>query len=292
MPNSLRLVLLTGLSGAGKSRALQFMEDLNYYCVDNLPAPLLPTFVDLLRRAAPGQGRAAVCVDSRSGNQFDELPAYLDEAANLGTPFETVFLDCADDILIQRYSESRRRHPAGSNLSVQEAIAQERDQLDAIRQRSDHMIDTSETSLSELRDRLADVFGTTKGDVAMAVTVMSFGFKHGLPKEADLVFDVRFLPNPFYVRDLRNSTGKDKAVRQYIFESGDADSFLAEIERLMTFVLPRFAKEPKSYLTVAVGCTGGQHRSVAIAEDITQMVQKLGFEARTRHRELGLGVPT
>lgn len=287
MSDPLRLVLLTGLSGAGKSRALQFMEDLDYYCVDNLPAPLLPTFVDLLRRATPGQARAAVCVDSRSGEQLDQLPAYLDEAADRGARFETVFLDCADDILIQRYSESRRRHPAGSGLSVQEAIAQERAQLAAIRERSDQIIDTSETSLPELRDRLAELFGVMAKDTAMAVTVVSFGFKHGLPKEADLVFDVRFLPNPFYVRDLRDRTGEDQAVRDFIFDSGDADSFLREIGSLMAFVLPRFADEPKSYLTIAVGCTGGQHRSVAIAEDIAQLVRDLGYEVRTRHREIG-----
>jgi len=288
MSDPLRLVLLTGLSGAGKSRALQFMEDLDYYCVDNLPAPLLPTFVDLLRRATPGQSRAAVCVDSRSGDQIDELPAYLDEAADRGAPFETVFLDCADDVLIQRYSESRRRHPAGGDLSVQEAIAQERAQLAAIRSRSDHVIDTSETSLPELRDRLADGFGAKAINASMAVTVVSFGFKHGLPKEADLVLDVRFLPNPFYVRDLRDGTGEDEAVREFIFESGDADAFLGEMTNFLTFVLPRFADEPKSYLTIGIGCTGGQHRSVAIAEDVARIVHDLGYEVRTRHREIGL----
>lgn len=286
MSSPLRLVLLTGLSGAGKSRALQFMEDLDYYCVDNLPAPLLPTFVDLLQRATPGQGRAAVCVDSRSGDQLDELPAYLDEAAERGARFETVFLECADDILVQRYSESRRRHPAGGGLSVQEAIAQERERLGAIRGRSDLVIDTSETSLPELRIRLTDLFGPMAADDAMNVTIVSFGFKHGLPKEADLVFDVRFLPNPFYVRDLRDRTGEDPAVRAFVFESGVAESFLHEIRSLFTLILPRYAAEPKSYLTIAVGCTGGQHRSVAIAEDLAGIVRELGYQARVRHREL------
>lgn len=289
MSDRLRLVLLTGLSGAGKSRALEFMEDLDYYCVDNLPAPLLPTFVDLIRRAAPDQDRAAVCVDSRSGDQFDELPAYLDEAADRGARFETVFLDCADAVLIQRYSESRRRHPAGSGLSVQEAIAQERAQLSAIRERADHTIDTSETSLLELRDRLADLFGANVGDGDMTVTVMSFGFKHGLPKEADLVFDVRFLPNPFYVRDLRDRTGQDESVRRFVFESGDADLFLEQIRNLLAFAVPRIADERRSYLTIGIGCTGGQHRSVAIAENVAGIVRDLGYEVQTRHREIDGG---
>jgi len=286
MGDPLRLVLLTGLSGAGKSRALQFMEDLGYYCVDNLPAPLLPTFVDLLCRATPGQGRAAVCVDSRSGDQLDELPAYLDEASDRGEPFETVFLDSTDDILIQRYSESRRRHPAGSGLSVQEAIAQERAQLSPIRERSDHTIDTSVMSLYELREQLTGMFGARTVEAAMAVTVVSFGFKHGLPREADLVFDVRFLPNPFYERDLRDKTGIEHDVRSFIYESGEADRFLRELKRLLVFMLPRFSDEPKSYLTIGVGCTGGQHRSVAIATDIAQIVADLGYEVRTRHREI------
>lgn len=288
MSDPLRLVLLTGLSGAGKSRALQFMEDLGYYCVDNLPAPLLPTFVDLLSRATPAQGRAAVCVDSRSGDQLDELPAYLDEAANRGEPFEIVFLDSTDDILIQRYSESRRRHPAGSGFSVEEAIAQERDQLSPIRERSDHTIDTSAMSLYELRERLDGMFGAHAADAAMAVTVVSFGFKHGLPREADLVFDVRFLPNPFYEVELRDRTGVEDDVRSFIFESGEADRFLRELERLLVFMLPRFSDEPKSYLTIGVGCTGGQHRSVAIAADIARIVGDLGYEVRTRHREIAL----
>jgi UPF0042 nucleotide-binding protein len=179
MDDPLRLVLLTGLSGAGKSRALEYMEDLGYYCVDNLPAPLLPTFVELLRRAEPGHGRAAVCVDSRSGEQLSSLPAFLDEAADRGATFETVFLDSADEVLIQRYRESRRRHPAGGE-SVEEAVARERDQLLAIRERADHTIDTSEMSLPDFRERLADLFGDASPDAEMTVTVMSFGYKHGL----------------------------------------------------------------------------------------------------------------
>lgn len=286
MSDPLRLVLLTGLSGAGKSRALNIMEDLDYYCVDNLPAPLLPTFVDLLRRATPAQARAAVCVDSRSGEQLDELPAYLDDAADRGARFETVFLDCSDDVLIQRYSESRRPHPAGGELGVQEAIAQERLQLGAIRERADLVIDTSETSPSELRDRLTELFGAPADETAMSVTVTSFGYKHGLPKEADLIFDVRFLPNPFYVRDLRDRTGTDEIVRRFVFESGEAETFLQQIKNLLSFAVPRIAREHRSYLTIGIGCTGGQHRSVAIAEDVAQIVRDLGFAVRIRHREI------
>jgi RNase adapter protein RapZ len=280
-----RLVLLTGLSGAGKSGALRVMEDLGYYCVDNLPVPLLPTFMDLISRAAPGQGHAAVCVDSRSGDQVESLPAYLDESEQRGARFETLFLDCADDVLIRRYSETRRPHPEGDKFSIREAITRERNRLGAIRDRADEVIDTSELSVAELRERLASLFGADSG-AHMAVTLTSFGFKHGLPREADLVFDVRFLANPYYNRDMRLLTGKDEVVREYVFRSGDADTFLGYVRALLEFTLPRFAAEPKAYLTIAVGCTGGQHRSVAIVEALAPVIRDMGYDVKVRHREV------
>lgn len=287
MGESLRLVLVTGLSGAGKTRAMRFLEDLGYFCVDNLPASLLPKFVELVSTASPSHERAAVCVDARSGEELRRLPAYLDEAAERGGTAEILFLDCDDVVVIERYSESRRRHPAAEGTSVEDGIRREREWLDTIRGRADYVLDTTSMSLPELRERVGEIFSSDRTGAQLSVTVLSFGFKFGVPHEADLVFDVRFLPNPFYEDDLRDHTGLEVDVRQYILDNADAVEFLERIRSLLKFLLPRYTAEPKSYLTIAVGCTGGQHRSVALAQEIGIMLRDLNVQVRVRHRELG-----
>lgn len=321
MPDSFRFVLVTGLSGAGKSQALHFLEDIGYYCVDNLPAALLPAFAEYalgvsgvspqaLRQAHIARGAAfassrpsnpgepasdrgsarrrrfAVCVDARGGEDLARFPAHLQALSESDVHPETLFLDSADHVLIHRYSESRRRHPLLRAGSIEEAIRRERELLEPMRARADLVLDTSALSLVELRERIAGAFLGKRAARQMLVTVLSFGFKHGLPPEADLVLDVRFLPNPHYDTDLRGRTGTDPEVRDYALANADGREFIDRARKLLKFLIPRYAAEPKSYLTVAVGCTGGRHRSVAVAHELAVFVRDLGFDTRLRHRDL------
>lgn len=286
MPDSTRFVLVTGLSGAGKSQALHLLEDLGYYCVDNLPAQLVTTFAELVVRATQQHRRIAVCVDARSGEELRNLPAYLDEVAELGVRPDTLFLESSDVTLVQRYSESRRRHPAAPTGSVEDGIRWERELLEPIRARADLILDTSTTSVAELRERVAAMFSGTKKTQELFVTLMSFGFKFGVPQEADLVLDVRFLPNPHYDPELRPLTGNEPDVRDFVLDNSTASEFLDRIEGLLKFLMPRYASEPKSYLTIAVGCTGGRHRSVAVAHQLAVFLRDLKYNVRLRHRDL------
>ncbi len=287
MSDPLRFVLVSGLSGAGKGQALRFLEDLGYYCVDNLPAPLIPTFADLIRRAGPGKRRFAVCVDARTGEDLRNVPGFLEETSEMGIRPEIVFMDSSDAVLLHRYSESRRRHPCAPAGSVEEGIRREREILEPIRARADLLLDTSASSVAELREHIATVFLDKKGPGSLVITVMSFGFKYGAPPEAEMLYDVRFLPNPHYDPEMRPSTGTDPAVRDYVLRNDDAREFLERIKNLLKFLMPRYAAEPKSYLTVAVGCTGGRHRSVAVAQEIALFLRSLKYEVRVRHRDVG-----
>jgi len=280
-----RFVLVTGLSGAGKSQALRFLEDLGYYCVDNLPASLVPTFAELITHGDEALARVAICVDARSGQALQQLPGYLDAIAEGGVRPETVYLDCATPSLIQRYSETRRRHPLASEGNVAAAIEQERALLEAVRGRADLLLDTSHLSVGELRDRIAQAFAGQPDSPHMQVTVMSFGFKHGLPQEADIVIDVRFLPNPHYNEALRPMTGNDGPVRDFVLENPEARDYLEQQQALLALLLPRYEREPKSYLTIAVGCTGGRHRSVAVANALASFIDSTQRAVRVRHRD-------
>lgn len=286
MPDTPRFVLVSGLSGAGKSQALRFLEDLGYYCVDNLPASLIPTFAGLVINASPPKRRVAVCVDARAGEELLSLPAYLDEVAERGMRPDTLFLDTSDEVLVHRYSESRRRHPCAPNGTVEEGIRRERELLEPIRGRADLLLDTSSMSVSELRERIAGMFMVAKAGREMLVTVLSFGFKQGVPPEADLVFDVRFLRNPFYDPELRPLTGLDPSVREFVLENATAQEFLERLKGLVRFLVPLYASEPKSYLTIAVGCTGGRHRSVAVAQELVVSLREMKCNARLRHRDI------
>ncbi len=286
MPNSPRFVVVTGLSGSGKSQALRFLEDLGFYCIDNLPPTLIPTLADLVNTPNHPRKRIAVCADARSGDDLLKLPAYLDEVAERGIRPDTLYLDSDNDVLLQRYSESRRRHPNAPDGNVKRGIERERELLEPIRARADLLIDTSSISLAELRERLANAFHGGRESRELLVTVMSFGFKYGIPPEADLVLDVRFLPNPYYDEELRIRTGADPDVRDYVLNHADSMEFIDRIQNLLKFLLPRYVAEPKSYLTIAVGCTGGRHRSVAVAHQLALFLRSTRFDVRLRHRDM------
>ncbi len=287
MPDSRRFVLVTGLSGAGKSLALKFLEDLGYYCVDNLPGALLPTFAELVRGAhEPARRKVAVCVDARAGQGLSLLPGYVQEVEERGVHVETLYLDSTSEVLLQRYSETRRRHPCSPSGSVEEGIRREREIMQPMRSRADLVIDTSSTSVAELRERIASMFVSPKEARKIVTTVLSFGFKRGIPPEADLVFDVRFLPNPYYDAELRALTGTEPDVRDFVLANSDGREFLDRVKSMLKFLMPRYAAEPKSYLTIAVGCTGGQHRSVAVALELATMLREMAYDVRLRHRDL------
>lgn len=286
MTLSSRFVLITGLSGAGKTKALRLFEDRGYYCVDNLPAALVATFAELVAHAESPQPRVAVCVDARTGEDLINLPDYLERVAALGFRPETIYLDTSDEVLHRRYSESRRPHPSSPTGSIHEGIRHERMLLDPIREQADVVIDTSSTTLSDLSERIELIALKDDEKQGMTIGVLSFGYKHGLPKEADLVLDVRFLPNPHYDRELRPLDGREARVRDYVLGNEIAREFLDHAAALLKFLVPHYEQEPKSYLTIAVGCTGGRHRSVAVAESIATQLRGMLYEVTLRHRDL------
>ena len=279
------------MSGGGKSRAASFMEDMGYFCVDNLPVPLIPKFAELGMAGSEEYSRVVLVTDVRAGAMFDSLFQALDELEAMKCHYRILFMDSEDDAIIKRYKESRRSHPlAEESESLEDAIARERSMLQPLRQRADYIIDTSEMPTAKLKGELRRLFSReTDGGESMQVNVTSFGFKHGLPREADLVFDVRFLPNPFYVTELRRLTGLNQEVRDYVFQNGQAQEFLDRLYALFEFLLPRYVEEGKTALVIAVGCTGGHHRSVAIAHEIAEFIKQKGYVVTENHRDLARG---
>ncbi len=277
-------VLVTGLSGAGKSQAAHVLEDMGFFCVDNLPPALIPRFAELVLHAQAKVHRVAVVVDVRSGEFFDALSEALQHLEALGLGYRILFLDAADDVLVRRFKETRRKHPLSTSGSVLEGIREERRRLEPLRERAHRVLDTSDMTPAQLRSELRATFGTAP--TALAVSVVSFGYKHGLPLDADLVFDARFLPNPHYVDALRARSGLDPEVRSYVLDSPQGQAFWRRLVDLVLFLLPEFEREGKTDVTVAVGCTGGRHRSVAVAEELVRVLRQRGYEARARHRDL------
>ena len=278
-------LMVTGLSGAGKSRAIDALEDIGFYCVDNMPPKLIPKVAEICLSASSME-RVAVVTDLRSGDMFFDLFEELDGLKAMG--YRVLFLDASDEELIRRYKETRRRHPLLdiSHGSVTAAVSNERKILRGIRDKSDFIIDTTHLSANELKQRMNSLF-LTNMENGMMVSIMSFGFKHGLPADADVVFDVRCLPNPFYVDDLKHKTGLDAAVRDYVMESEESKVFLEKIKDMVSFSVPLYEKEGKSQLLIAVGCTGGHHRSVTFAEYLYQFLQDTGRNVRVAHRDIG-----
>jgi UPF0042 nucleotide-binding protein len=278
-----QLVLLTGLSGSGKGSVLNTFEDLGFYCVDNLPVALIPKFSELYAEGVEIE-RAALLVDAREGEQIDKLPGIYRNLVS-EHPATLVFVEASDEALVRRFSETRRPHPLSGKGSVAEGIRAERRRMAPIRRLADVVIDTTKFNVHELRQFIIDRF-QNPGRRPLLVSVVSFGFRYGIPDDADLVFDVRFLPNPHFVPRLRPFSGKDPRVARYIRSFPQTGEFLRRIESLLLYLIPHYIQEGKSYLTVALGCTGGRHRSVALAEVIKRAIKKKGYSAKVVHRDL------
>ena len=279
-----QLVILTGLSGSGKSTVLRAFEDMGFYCVDNLPVELIPIFAEL---HAAGQGdfvRAALLVDAREGLQLEKLPPLLKHLKK-DHPIALVYIEASEDALLRRYSETRRPHPLGKNFSVRESLSHERALMEPIRKLADVVIDTSQFNVHELRQFVTQRF-QNPDTRPLLVSVVSFGYRYGVPSDADLVFDVRFLPNPHFVPRLRPFNGKDAKVRRYICSFPQTGEFLRRIESLLAYLIPHYIREGKSYLTIAFGCTGGKHRSVMMSEWLRKALEKRGYSAKVVHRDI------
>jgi UPF0042 nucleotide-binding protein len=282
-------VVVTGVSGAGKSHAIRALEDLGFFCVDNLPIALLPTFADLTLNGRGEVQRAAVVIDVREGRELARFPAvYRRLHRTAGGRVRLLFLEAADQTLLRRFSETRRPHPLGARRSVAEGLAQERRLLEPVRRLADLVLDTTALTVHELRRRVRELAGATDAIEPLAVTITSFGFRHGVPEDADLVFDVRFLPNPHFVPTLQRFSGRNARVSRYVLRSPASGKFLRLTTSLLKFLLPEYVAEGKTYLTIAIGCTGGRHRSVAIAEALARQLRAVpGVRVRSRHRDVG-----
>jgi len=281
------LVIVTGISGSGKASALKAFEDLGFHSVDNLPLELLPQFSELVSKSAEVQ-RAAIVVDVREGPTLDRLPEILKEVKKL-LPTRVVFLDAQDNVLVRRFSETRRPHPLGRSETVARSIVEERQLLDPIRNVADTLIDTSNFNVHELRAHIQSRFGHEDETKHLLVSCLSFGFKNGVPLDADIVFDVRFLPNPHFVPEFRKKTGLDPRVAAYVRGFPQSKEFLKRVTDMMLYLLPHYVEEGKSYLTVAFGCTGGQHRSVMMAEEVKKRLVKAGYRVKALHRDMVKG---
>ncbi|MFI5057101.1 MAG: RNase adapter RapZ [Candidatus Acidiferrales bacterium] len=279
-----QLVILTGLSGSGKSTVLKAFEDMGFYCVDNLPVELMPIFAELHAAGEGDFARAALLVDAREGAQLEKLPPLLRHLRK-DHPITLVYIDASEDALLRRYSETRRPHPLGKDFSVRESLRHERALMEPIRKLADLVIDTSQFNVHELRQFVTARF-KNPDKRPMLVSVVSFGYRYGVPTDADLVFDVRFLPNPHFVPRLRRFTGKAPKVRRYIQSFPQTAEFLRRIEGLLTYLIPHYIREGKSYLTIAFGCTGGKHRSVMLAESMKKALEKHSLSAKVVHRDI------
>jgi UPF0042 nucleotide-binding protein len=286
---SLDVTIITGMSGAGRSSAADVLEDLGFFVIDNLPPALIPKVIELARgREEPR--RFVLVVDVRSGSFMHDLEDALAELREFGVVTRVVFLDASDDALVRRFEETRRRHPLASTEGVVDGIARERELLGVLKGQADLVLDTSNLNVHELRDRIHELFGDgAPSEGALQTSVVSFGYKHGIPVDVDLLFDCRFLPNPHWIDELRPQSGSDAAVREYVLGQPEAAAFLAELERLFALLLPAYVQEGKAYLSIGVGCTGGRHRSVVIADELGRVLRQLGFDARVHHRDVSRG---
>lgn len=281
----MRVVIVTGLSGSGKSTAIHVLEDLGFYCIDNLPVTLIPRFLELCAKSEDPISRVALGIDLRERVSLREYPAVLEELRCQGQRVEILYFEAGDEVLLRRFSETRRPHPAAGGGGIEQGIRTERERLTGLRELADQIIDTSALTVHELRDQLRQLLSKSPAHVSLLVTVESFGYKYGVPTDADVMLDVRFLPNPFFVEALRPKTGIDKEVAEFVLQQDETQRFLTHLEALLETILPLYIREGKSYLTVAIGCTGGRHRSVAIAEALANRVQGWGYVVQVRHRD-------
>ena len=285
----MRLVIVTGLSGAGKSTDLKMLEDARYFCVDNLPIPLVGKFVSLMSGSQEEDVQnAAIGIDARSGKALEELEVVLDKLKVEGHTFEILFLDAEDKVLVKRYKESRRSHPLALNGRVDDGIRQERQKTEFLRKRADYIIDTTHLLTRELKKELNNIFVDNGKFSNMMISVLSFGFKYGIPEDADLVFDVRFLPNPYYIDELKKQTGNDKPVQDYVMGFDVSHVFLNKLTDMVQFLLPNYVQEGKNQLIIGIGCTGGKHRSVTLANKLFESLSlQNDYGIRIEHRDIG-----
>lgn len=284
----MRLVIVTGMSGAGKSTALKMLEDMGYFCVDNLPIPLLPRFVELFDTPDTEIKKTALGIDVRGGQDFAGLKENLEEMDQAGIQYEILFLDANDEVLVKRYKETRRQHPLSGSGRVDTGIAKEREKIAFLKMKATYILDTSKMLTRELRLELEKIFVEGQSFCNLFITVMSFGFKYGIPQDADLVFDVRFLPNPYYIEGLREKTGNDPEVQDYVMDNDKGRIFLEKLKDMVGFLIPNYILEGKNQLVIAIGCTGGKHRSVTLANALYQILEKEeSYGVRIEHRDIG-----
>ena len=282
------LLVVRGLSGAGKSLAMNALEDIGFFCIDNIPASLLPKLMEFAQQSENALQKIAVVLDIRGGRSAQEIYDALASLKESNVIYKVLFLDCSSEALERRYTETRRRHPISISLdvSLSDAILREKEILQPLYEKADYKMDTTLLTAAALKDKIVSLFAEKSVD-AMRLTFLSFGFKYGHPKEADMLFDVRCLPNPFYVRELKPLTGKDAEVADYVFSFNEAKELLSHVEALLQYALPLYVKEGKSQLTIAVGCTGGKHRSIAFVEKLAAFCRGLGYEPTAEHRDIG-----
>ena len=284
----MKFVILTGMSGAGKSTAIKMMEDIGFYCVDNLPIALLEKFAELFDQQNTELQKVAVGIDIRNGQALEELRDTLNRMRSTGVHCEILFLDAEDSVLVKRYKETRRNHPLAGGERVDKGIEEERKRLAFLKERADYIIDTSRLLTRELKAELDKIFVQNQDYKNLFITVLSFGFKYGIPADSDLVFDVRFLPNPYYVEGLRAKTGNDKEIHDYVFQFGEAHEFVEKIEDLLNFLIPNYITEGKNQLVISIGCTGGKHRSVALANELYRRLSgSREYGLKIEHRDIG-----
>jgi len=281
----LRLVVVTGLSGSGKSTAIKVLEDLGFYCIDNLPVALIPRFVEVWDGSAEEVRRVALGLDVRERHFPDQFPRVFEELRTGGVALEVLYLEASDEVLVRRFSETRRPHPAASGGVLEEGIRRERERLRGVREIADRVLDTSALTVHELRTTMRDLVERPEADT-MTIALVSFGYKYGLPTDADLALDCRFLPNPFFVEELRHQTGTDAAVAEYVLRREETQEFLERVVALLDFALPHYRREGKSYLTIALGCTGGRHRSIVLVEELRRRLLERGHRVLVRHRDV------
>ncbi|MBA0914966.1 MAG: RNase adapter RapZ [Nitrospira sp.] len=282
----LKLVVISGLSGSGKSHALKCFEDAGYFCIDNLPPALLPTFVELCHQQGGEIKNVALGIDVRERVFFSDLVGILEQVKALGHSVELMFFEACEEVLVRRFSESRRPHPLLPHLPMLEGVRFEKEHLAELRRHADRIIDTSDLTVHELRELLAKRFGQEGTPRRLTISLVTFGFKFGVPYDIDLLFDVRFLQNPFFVPDLKPLTGEDPKVRSYVLTDPDAVAFIGQLEGLFKFLVPLFERERRSYVNVGIGCTGGRHRSVAIAGRLQESFAAIGYQATIAHRDI------
>lgn len=284
----MRFVIVTGMSGAGKSTTLKMLEDMGYFCVDNLPIPFFIKFVEMFEGPEEEVDKVALGIDIRSGRDFDGLKDVLDELDKKHIKYEILFLDASDDVLIKRYKETRRQHPLSGSGRVDKGIAKEREKIMFLKMRATYILDTSKMLTRELKLELEKIFVQGQSFCNLYITVMSFGFKYGIPQDSDLVFDVRFLPNPYYIDELREKTGNDPEVQDYVMGNEKSQIFLDKLRDMIEFLIPNYILEGKNQLIIAIGCTGGKHRSVTLANELYKVLErKENCGVRIEHRDIG-----